>query len=82
MIKKLTRHGNSNAVIIDKALLEVLNITIETELKVSTNGESIILTPVRESFAANKISKNKVIEDAVEEVMKKYAPALKKLAKN
>ena len=81
MIKKLTRHGNSTAVIIDKALLKVLNITPETELKISTNGESIIITPVREA-SLEKISENKIIQNAVEEVMKKYAPALKKLAKN
>lgn len=81
MIKKLTRHGNSTAVIIDKALLRVLNITPETELKISTNGESIIITPVREA-SLKKISENRIIQNAVEEVMKKYAPALKKLTKN
>lgn len=80
MIKKLTRHGNSTAIIIDKALLKLLNITSETELKISTNGESIIITPIYEN--SERTSNNKLIQDAVEKIMKKYEPALRKLSKN
>lgn len=47
MRKKLTRTGNSLALILDKRLLDRLGIDANTELDVSTNGNVIIVTPVR-----------------------------------
>lgn len=82
MIKKTIKHGNSTAIILDKALLSVLNISPETELKISTDGASIIITPVNMQAMTQKISDRETIQKAFEEVMKQYAPALKKLAKN
>ena len=46
MIKKLSKFGNSMAFIIDKPILELLNILPDTELKVSTDGNSLIITPI------------------------------------
>jgi antitoxin component of MazEF toxin-antitoxin module len=44
--KKLTAFGNSYGVVIDKPILELLNITNETELEVTTdNGRRIIIEP-------------------------------------
>ncbi len=45
MIKTLTTHGNSLALIIDKPILDLLNITIDTPLKITTDGESLIISP-------------------------------------
>ena len=45
MIKTLTAHGNSTALIIDKALLEVLGISLRTPLEIVTDGKSLIITP-------------------------------------
>jgi len=39
MIKKLTRTGNSLALVLDKKLLEQLGIDEKTELDLSTNGD-------------------------------------------
>ena len=48
MIKKLTKHGNSYALVIDKPILELLHITPETPLELSTDGQAIVLAPVRD----------------------------------
>lgn len=45
MLKKLVKYGNSNALVLDKAILELLNIAEGSVLKISTDGKSIILTP-------------------------------------
>ncbi len=82
MTKKLIQHGNSSALIIDKALLKVLNITRDTNLKISINGNSIVITPIDSEVASQQVSDREFIQKAFEEVMKEYAPALKKLAKN
>ncbi len=48
MLKKLVRYGNSNALVLDKAILELLNIAEGSVVKISTDGKSIILTPHQE----------------------------------
>ena len=37
MIKKLTRHGNSLALVIDRLILELLRIDTDTPLDISTD---------------------------------------------
>jgi len=49
MVKRLQAIGNSSGLIIDKPILELLRITPETELDVSTDGERLIVTPLRKS---------------------------------
>ena len=44
MIKKLTRHGNSLALVIDKGVLDLLEITADTPLAVRTDGRALIAT--------------------------------------
>jgi len=43
MKKKLTAIGNSYGLIIDKAILELLKITPDTELELSTDGTRLIV---------------------------------------
>jgi antitoxin component of MazEF toxin-antitoxin module len=45
MLKKLIKYGNSNALVLDKALLEILNIKEGGIVKISTNGKSLIISP-------------------------------------
>ncbi len=45
MLKRLVKYGNSNAIILDKALLELLNIQEGALLKIKTDGTSLIITP-------------------------------------
>lgn len=75
MIKTLTAHGNSAALVIDKALLEVLHIDKTTPLEISTDGESLVISPVRDA------SKRERVKDALAKVNKRHGETLRKLAK-
>jgi antitoxin component of MazEF toxin-antitoxin module len=73
MIKKITRHGNSQAVLLDRAILELLKIDSTTPLEVTTNGKDIILSPIRED-------QEKLFQQALEDGNRRYKKALKKMA--
>jgi len=75
MVKTLTKHGNSYAMVIDKPILELLKITPETPLEITTDGQTLILSPVRD--ARRKAKFNKALKDA----NRKFGRALKNLAK-
>ena len=49
MVKKLKKIGNSQGLIIDKAVLELLKITMDTPLEIETDGQNLIIKPIRES---------------------------------
>ena len=44
MIKNLTTHGNSLALILEKGVLDLLNIKKETPLEIATDGTNIIIS--------------------------------------
>jgi antitoxin MazE len=46
IIKRLTRQGNSAALVIDKQLLDLLDFTQETELKITVNGRQLVVEPL------------------------------------
>lgn len=74
MIKRLSKHGNSLALVMDRGVLNLLNIDAETPLDISTDGEVLIISPVRDE------KRRKKFEDAVAENNRKYGRILKKLA--
>ncbi len=74
MVKKLTKHGNSYALVIDKPILELLRATPETPFEIITDGRSLLLSPVRDP------DDDKKFEDALEMVHKRFGRALKRLA--
>jgi len=45
MVKKLSAVGNSLGLIIERPILELLDISKETLLEVTTDGESLIIRP-------------------------------------
>lgn len=45
MLKKLVKYGNSNALVFDKAILELLNIKEGSIVKISTDGKTLTITP-------------------------------------
>ena len=49
VIKKLVKHGNSYALIIDKPIMDLLGITPTTPLEITTDGQRLIITPIRKS---------------------------------
>jgi len=74
MIKKLTRHGNSLALVIDKGVLDLLNIDDKTPLDISTDGKILLVAPVRDE------KRKRQFRAALEKANKKYGRALKRLA--
>ena len=73
MVKTLTKHGNSYALIIDKPILEMLHISPETPLEITTNGNALMVAPVR--TAARK----KKIRAALNKINETYGDDLKRL---
>lgn len=75
MIKRLQVVGNSSGLIIDKPILELLKITPDTELEVTTDGERLIVTPVRTGGArrARLAKAQKKILTAHERTFRKLA---------
>lgn len=45
MIKRLVKLGNSQGLVIEKPLMALLGLTMETDLEVTTDGRSILITP-------------------------------------
>lgn len=85
MQKKLSRYGNSLALIIDKPILELLHINEDTMLQISTDGEKITIIPRKnpnEAPSKYKVSDDPKVQKAFEETMSEYAALFKKLAKN
>jgi antitoxin component of MazEF toxin-antitoxin module len=74
MRKKLIKHGNSLALIIDKPILELLRIDADTPLEVATDGSCLMLSPVRDEQVEAKF------QEAVEMVHQRFGRAMKKLA--
>ncbi|GHV74047.1 AbrB family transcriptional regulator [Spirochaetia bacterium] len=73
MVKKLIQHGNSVALVIDKPILEMLNITNETSFELTTDGKNIILSPQMEYTQENNIL------ISLEKINKRYSNVLRKL---
>jgi len=74
MIKTLQKHGNSHALVIDKALMEALGIDEDTPLQVTLNGTTIVVTPVEVGLGED------VVAEAISGLRPKYARMLKRLA--
>ena len=73
MVKRLIQHGNSAALVIDKPIMEILNITNETAFELSTDGRNLILSP------QVNFSQEKDILQSLEKINKKYGTVLKQL---
>jgi antitoxin MazE len=57
MRKKLIRTGNSLALVLDKELLDELGIEAGTSLELSTDGDVIVVSPVRSRRMDERLKK-------------------------
>ncbi len=75
--KKLTKVGNSCALLIDRPILDLLDITDKTsvEITMGPDGKSLIVRPVEDDDKNRRI-----FEAAVKEAKTQYGGAMKKLA--
>ena len=74
MIKKLVKHGNSLALVIDRGVLDLLKIDADTPLELKTDGSIIIVAPVRDAEQSQRVRKSLAKMDG------KYGPVFKRLA--
>ncbi|HEV7573556.1 MAG TPA: AbrB/MazE/SpoVT family DNA-binding domain-containing protein [Thermoanaerobaculia bacterium] len=74
MIKKLTRTGNSVALVLDKPLLDQLGLAENAEVELSTNGQVLVVTPKRSAARERKF------REAVVEINEKYAGLFRRLS--
>jgi antitoxin component of MazEF toxin-antitoxin module len=75
MRKKLVRHGNSRALVIDKTLMELLGIGEDTMLTLRVDGKSIVITPVTEEDKDDA-----GFDKAMRESVEQYSALYKRLA--
>ncbi len=74
MVKKLTQHGNSLALVLDRPILDLIKVDADTPLDISTDGQRLIISPIR-----NVIS-DKDFKAALARVNRKHGKTLKRLA--
>jgi len=75
MQKKLVKHGNSMALVIDRPILDLVQIDPEQPVEISTDdGRRLIIQPI------NDPQRRKRFHEALERVSDKHAKTLKRLA--
>jgi antitoxin MazE len=74
MTKKLSKHGNSLALVMDRSILELLGIDGQTTLEISTDGRALVIVPVQEK------RRGKRFQDALASCNVQYGKTLKRLA--
>jgi antitoxin component of MazEF toxin-antitoxin module len=81
MVRRIRPIGNSHGLIIDKAILDLLNLRDGSSVDVSLapDGKGILLTPV-ESVDTEKAAHKARVRAAGDRVMNRHASAFKKLA--
>lgn len=78
ILKKLTKVGNSSALVIDKPVLDLLEIDTEKPLEITLgpDGKSLIIKPVEDEE-----DNQNLFEEALKSGNKRHGKALKALAK-
>ena len=76
IFKKLTKVGNSSALVIDRPVLELLNIDIEKPLEITlgADGKSLIIRPAQDD------ADRSLFEEALKSGNEQHGKALKALA--
>lgn len=74
MIKNLVKHGNSWAIVIDRPILDLLKIDPESQVEVTTDGQSIKIAPINRAGGKSKV------RAASAKVIAKHSKAFRELA--
>jgi antitoxin MazE len=73
MIKKLSAVGNSLGIIIEDPILDLLDITKDTLLEVTTDGGALIIRPL-------KVTRAEHVMAIADDIMELHAETFRKLA--
>lgn len=74
MVKRLTKTDDSLSLVLDPPLLEAARINADTPLEISTDGDVIVISPVRDGERAAKF------KAGVEAINQRYAGVFRRLA--
>lgn len=74
MVKTLKKHGNSQALVIEKSILDAMGIDADTPLQVTVSGQALIVTPINVGVGPDSVSAS------VRKLRKRYSKTLKRLA--
>lgn len=74
MVRMLKKFGNTQALVIEKALREQLGIDENTQLEVTVDRGHLIISPVNVGLGADRVN------ELIDELRPTYEPMLKKLA--
>lgn len=74
MIKRLQKHGNSTALIIEKPVMQALGITEDTPLQVTVSGNALVITPANVGVGPERM------KTIIKDIRKRYGSMLKRLA--
>ena len=74
MTKTLIKHGNSLALVIDKPILEMLQISADTPLELTSNGDTLMISPLRDK------ARQKKLRASLDKINRKFGDDLKRLA--
>ena len=74
MIKNLVKHGNSWALVIDRPILDLLKISPDAPLEITTDGRSVIVSPAEASGRKDRV------RAARQKLHARHSRAFKKLA--
>lgn len=75
MIKKLKKVGNSNALILDKAVMELVGLEENGEVQLTVHNGSLIITPVH----ASQVDRDR-FEECLNRVVQERREVLRRLA--
>jgi antitoxin component of MazEF toxin-antitoxin module len=73
MVTKLTRLGNGLALLIDKPILDLLKITADSPIEITTDGHRLVVTPIAADHEEATAAGRRLIE--------RHARNLSRLAK-
>ena len=74
MIKRLTKHGTSHALVIEKPVMESLGIGPNSPLQVTVSGDCLVISPVDVGVDPERL------KERTRQIRSRYSSALKRLA--
>jgi antitoxin component of MazEF toxin-antitoxin module len=74
MIKRLQKHGNSMALLIEKPMMDALGLREDTPLHVNISGQSLIVTAADVGLGEERVMKS------LSKMRRRYGSTLKRLA--
>ena len=75
MTRTLQKHGNSQALVIEKPLMEATGITMDTPLEITVSGDAITIRRANVGFGRETVA------SLLKELRTEYTPMLENLAK-